>query len=142
MRVTFAGRRVKIRKGYKYQLAEDALFFTSIIGYEINTTRLSLSQDGTLIIREGYACDGPSGFTIDRKENMSASVLHDALYQLMRMGGLPHYVWPEADAEYAKQMKKCGAWNITVRMNLWGLSIMQGTYAKPKYRKRIYEYPQ
>ena len=133
---------MKIRKDYKYQLAEDALFFTSIIGYEINTTRLSLSQDGTLIIREGYACDGPSGPTIDRDENMSAAVLHDALYQLMRMGGLPFHCWAEADAEYAKQMKKCGAWDITVRINLAGLSAMKGKCAKPKYRKKVYEYPQ
>ena len=135
-------KKLRVRKNYKYQLAADTLFYTSIIGYEVATTRLSLSLDGTLIVREGYAYDGPSGPTIDRDENMSASCLHDALYQLMRMGGIPHYYWREADVEYGKQMKKCGAWNMTIRMNLWGLSIMQGKYAKPKHRKRIYEYLQ
>ena len=128
---------MKYRKGYKYQVAEDVLFFTQIRGYNIITKRIELHPDGILIIREGYACDGPSGPTVDRTENMSAAVLHDALYQLMRQELLRHLHWPEADAEYGKQMKKCGAWGITVKINLLGLKFMKGKCALPKNRKKV-----
>lgn len=35
-------------------------------------------------INAGYAWDGPSGPTIDTKTFIRASLVHDALYQLMR----------------------------------------------------------
>ena len=130
---------MKYRKGYKYQLAEDELFITKLYGYNIITKRIELHPDGSLIVREGYACDGPSGPTIDRRENMSAAVLHDALYELMRKALLLHLHWPEADAEYGKQMKKCGAWDITVAINIAGLKFMNGKCALPKNRKKVYE---
>lgn len=130
---------MKYRKGYKYQVAEDVLFHTKMLGHNIITKRIELHTNGDLIVREGYACDGPSGPTVDRNENMSAAVLHDALYQLMRMRLLKHLHWREADAEYGKQMKKCGAWGITVKINLLGLKMMGGKYAKPKNRKKVYE---
>jgi hypothetical protein len=37
-----------------------------------------------LTVEKGYAWDGPSGPVIDAKENIRASLDHDALYQLMR----------------------------------------------------------
>jgi len=130
---------MKYRKGYKYQVAEDEVFVTRLYGYNIITKRIELHPDGILIVREGYACDGPSGPTVDRAENMSAAVLHDALYQLMRMKLLKHLHWREADSEYGKQMKKCGAWDITVAINLAGLNFMKGKHALPKNRKKVYE---
>ncbi len=77
---------------YKYQLQQD---------YEIKITLkpvndivtspnpfVSLSKEGVLIIKSGYAWDGPSGPTSDTPEFMRASLIHDALYQLMRDGYL------------------------------------------------------
>ena len=132
---------MKFRKNYKYQVAEDEVFKTSILGKNIIKKRLELHPDGTLIIREGYACDGPSGPVMDRKTNMTASVLHDALYQMMREKLLPHYYWRMADVEYGRELQRCGAWDITVRLNLAGLSYMKGKYALPENRKKIYEAP-
>jgi hypothetical protein len=40
---------------------------------------------GVLTIKEGYAWDGPSGPTIDTVTGLRASLVHDALYQLIRM---------------------------------------------------------
>lgn len=77
--------KIKYRDGYKYQLAEGYLLVTSIRPHErIDTDFIILDLDGNLMIRAGYAWDGPSGPTIDSKNFMRGSLVHDALYQLMR----------------------------------------------------------
>jgi hypothetical protein len=45
---------------------------------------VALDPVGHLFIRENYAWDGPSGPTIDTPDFMRGSLVHDALYQLMR----------------------------------------------------------
>jgi len=72
--------------GFKYQLTEDYEIETGIKGYSARTPYLSLYSTGRLIINQGYAWDGPSGPAIDTKNFMRGSLVHDALYQLMRMG--------------------------------------------------------
>lgn len=79
------------RDGYKYQLVEDYEYqlgpeFPDII--EIETDYLFVSDEKVLIVKKGYAWDGPSGPTIDTKNFMRASLVHDALYQLIREGYL------------------------------------------------------
>jgi len=91
-----------------------------------------------MTIREGYASDGASGPTIDRKENLYAGFGHDGLYQLMREGLLDFRQWHRADEDYGKWMLECGAWKITVKINLKGLGLMKGKYARPENRKRVY----
>lgn len=55
---------------------------------EINTEFIWLHR-GVLHLLAGYAWDGPSGPALDTKDFMRASLVHDALYQLMREGHLP-----------------------------------------------------
>jgi len=43
-----------------------------------------LTADGLLTINKGYAWDGPSGPAIDTRNFMRGSLVHDALYQLIR----------------------------------------------------------
>jgi hypothetical protein len=45
---------------------------------------LDLRKSGILRIRKGYAWDGPSGPAIHTKSFMRGSLVHDALYQLIR----------------------------------------------------------
>jgi len=81
---------IRYRAGYKYQLDADYFIKTKIRPPEdIFTRYIILLSDGTLSIKSGYAWDGPSGPTIDTKTSMRGSLIHDALYQLMRMGLLP-----------------------------------------------------
>lgn len=103
--------------------------------------RIELNMDGTLLVREGYSFDGPSGPVIDRKTNMRGACGHDALYQLMRMGLLPHKWWPLVDDEFARWIREDGAWYITAKIDLFGLRIAGGRAALPKNRKRIHEAP-
>lgn len=77
---------ITYQSGFKYQLIEDYEIETGIKGYSARTPYLSLYSTGRLVINKGYAWDGPSGPTIDTKNFMRGSLVHDALYQLMRMG--------------------------------------------------------
>ncbi len=73
------------RADYKYQIAND--YSISILikpKSNIDTDFISLDVHGNLLVKKGYAWDGPSGPVIDNDENMRASLVHDALYQLMR----------------------------------------------------------
>lgn len=131
---------MKYRKGYKYQLAADEFYQTSFRPpKDIVTVRIELSTDGIMRIKEGYASDGPSGPTIDRKTNMRAGIGHDGEYQLMRMGLLPCEDWKTADEDYGQWMVDGGAWEITARMNMRGLGFAKGKWAKPENRKKVYE---
>ncbi len=78
---------IKYKKGYKYQLVEP---FSVGIPIKPNANISSpsdfivLTVEGQLTIKKGYAWDGPSGPTIDTLNFMRGSLVHDALYQLMR----------------------------------------------------------
>lgn len=55
------------------------------------------SIENKLLIRKGYAWDGPSGPTLDTRNFMRASLVHDALYQLIREKFLPSSMRLHAD---------------------------------------------
>ena len=48
-----------------------------------------IKPDGWLEVQGGYAWDGPSGPTFDTEDAMRGSLVHDALYQMMRESDLP-----------------------------------------------------
>lgn len=78
---------------YKYQLMEDYTINIDIKPFEnLEFNFLSLSSEGLLTMRKYYAWDGPSGPTIDTRNFMRGSLVHDALYQLMRLGSLDNKV--------------------------------------------------
>lgn len=53
--------------------------------------------DGVLMIHSKYMWDGASGPAIDTKSFMRASLVHDALYQLLRKKALPPEMRKAAD---------------------------------------------
>jgi hypothetical protein len=70
---------------YNYRLAEDYKINISIMqDSDISTDYIELTSNGRLTIKKGYAWDGPSGPTKDTKNFMRGSLVHDALYQLLR----------------------------------------------------------
>ncbi len=74
-------------KGWKYQLLDSYKIYVEIYPKtDIVTGYLHLTTGGQLIIRAGYAWDGVSGPTFDTPCTMRASLIHDALYALMRLG--------------------------------------------------------
>jgi len=81
--------RIYYKKGFKYQLTRTYTVQTSLLGYSISTRYITLTIDGLLTIHQGYCWDGPSGPSVDTKNFMRGSLIHDALYQLMREEELP-----------------------------------------------------
>jgi hypothetical protein len=51
-------------------------------------------EDRTLFIQPGYRWDGPTGPAIDTRNWMRASLVHDALCDLVRYGELPRMQLP------------------------------------------------
>ena len=69
---------------YKYVLASTATYETGIVNQGFNLPFCHIMPKGLLTILTGYAWDGPSGPTIDTPSFMRGSLIHDALYQLLR----------------------------------------------------------
>lgn len=78
---------MKYRKinGYKYELLSGYVHEGIAIPGFAQNDYITL-DNGTLLINARYAWDGPSGPTIDTKDFMRGSLVHDALYQLIREG--------------------------------------------------------
>lgn len=89
---------ISYKKGYKYQVVEE---YTTQIPIKPDSDIVSpsgfiqLTAEGKLTINKGYAWDGPSGPTIDTLNFMRGSLVHDALYQLMREKSLDKEVCRE-----------------------------------------------
>lgn len=97
------GSRIKYRDGYKYQLTEGYVDQVSIFPENhIATNFIILSPEGVLIIKNGYAWNGPSGPTFDTKNFMRGSLVHDALYQLFQEGLLSLHWREQADKELVR----------------------------------------
>lgn len=72
---------------YKYRLEKDYGINVGLYPKkDIITDYIILTIKGELFIKKGYLWDGPSGPTIDTPSSMRGSLVHDALYQLMREG--------------------------------------------------------
>lgn len=88
--------RIRYSKGYKYQMRED--YSHPWQAPDVSAGFIGI-KDNVLHIRAGYAWDGPSGPTFDTPSFMRGSLVHDALYQLIREGHLPRSAKQAADDE-------------------------------------------
>ena len=128
-------------KGLKYQLSRDVLLKTDINGYVAETNYLSLDEMGWLRIKRGYAWDGASGPTIDTKSSMRGGLVHDALYQLIRLGCLPESHRLFADRELKKTCIKDKM--LRLRANIWFFVLRKfgGPAAQEDHRRKEYTAP-
>ncbi len=112
------GDKIKYKNGFKYQLFETYSVNVGIFPEKmIHCDYIRLTKSGLLIIRKGYAWDGPSGPTYDSTDSMRGSLVHDALYQLMRLGLLPESSRAKADKILHDICTEDGM--IPVRADLW-----------------------
>jgi hypothetical protein len=131
--------QIRYRSGYKYQLVEGYTLKVSVTPEQpINTEYIKLGTDGTLVIKRGYAWDGPSGPTIDTRNFMRGSLVHDALYQLMRDAGLSKDQWrDEADLELKRICLEDGMSRIRAWWVHRGVRLGGDPSASPESRKPI-----
>ena len=124
---------IAYNSGYKYQLKETYTVRIPVIPpVAIHTEYISLETTGDLTLKEGYAWDGPSGPTIDTLTFMRGSLLHDALYQLMREGRLDHNVYREAaDRTLREICKEDGMWSVRAWWVYHGVRLFADPAADP-----------
>ena len=96
--------RIAYRSQYNYQLKADHTYQLSFAPAQtINTEFICFDIRGKITLWSGYAWDGPSGPVFHTASLMRASLIHDALYQLMREGHLDHKQYRKlADLELRK----------------------------------------
>ena len=130
-------KQIHYRKGYKYQLARDYVDNIQIFGTSIATDWISLSKTGRLVILKGYAWDGPSGPAIDSKSFMRGSLIHDALYQLMRMDLLAQGHRLAADIILRDACKEDGMWKMRAKWVYRGVRVGAASAALPSNVKKV-----
>lgn len=113
---------IKYSEGYEYMLEEDYSVQTQIKPpHFILTQFIRLDTDGRLSIIGGYCWDGPSGPTFDTKSSMRGSLIHDALYQLIRVGHLREGDQKAADKELLAALLCDGMGRL--RAQLWYAAV-------------------
>lgn len=79
---------MKYCAGYKYQLVEDEVFDTEIVGYSFKTPFYELTLIGKMKVKAGYAWNGADCFP-DIPSVMRGSLAHDCGYQMIHERYLP-----------------------------------------------------
>ena len=115
-------RAIYYSSGYKYQIRRDFSVHTEIKGFDVDTGFISLTQEGVLVGKSGYAWDGASGPTWDTKNSMRGSCAHDILYQLIRLGLIPKTYKEYADKLLHDLCTEDGMWSW--RADYWRWAVL------------------
>lgn len=129
---------ISYRGGYRFQLDHD---------YQVNIPitpdnpqpldYIDLDADGNLLIRKGYAWDGPSAPGMKIPSFMRASLVHDALYQLMRNSVLDnnhHRI--EADRLMRRMCIADGMNRAVAWLSYWAVRKFGNPAADPANKKQ------
>lgn len=137
-------RNIYFRSGYKHQLSQDYTIKTNLKPKRlIDTKFINLDLTGQLTVKEGYAWDGASGPVIDTSANLRASLVHDALYQLMRQNHLkPRSDYKDkADRLFKDLCKEDGVPSALAQFYYEGLKRFGKPSTDPKNIKDINKAP-
>lgn len=106
-------KQVLYSSGYRYKTEAISVFETGITPKIAGGNRfVHIDGTGRVEIGADYAWDGASGPAINTKNFRRGSLIHDALYQLIREGylGLEHR--PAADAVLYRTVIEDGMWQV------------------------------
>jgi hypothetical protein len=134
---------IAYKGGYKYQLKQNCAVEIEIKPEKpISTEFIELDAQGMLTIKRGYAWDGPSGPTFDTLTFMRGSLVHDALYQLMRGRHLDHNVYrATADRILQRICKQDGMWSVRAWWVYHAVRLFADPAADPADRRPIVRAP-
>ena len=135
--------RIHYRSGYKYQLAKTFNIKTNVHPVkDIATTFIELDKKGNLTVKEGYAWDGVSGPVVDTDENMRASLVHDAFYQLMRQKHIARSKHKdEVDKMFRNLCKEDGVAAPIAQLYYEALRKLGNPASDPKNEKKVKQAP-
>ena len=134
---------IRYKADYKYQLANSYKITIPIRPKsKIDTDFICLDENGVLLVKKGYAWDGPSGPVIDTDENMRASLVHDALYQLMRNKELSSRTHRKSADQLFKDICKAdGVSNLRASAYYKALRKFGKPAASPQNKKKVHRAP-
>jgi len=93
-------KKIYFKRGYKYQVSKPFRILLGVTPIEaLDLAFVRFDMGGNLLIRPGYAWNGASGPTWDTLNSMRGSLVHDVLYQLIRLGKVSNQ-----HKEYADQV--------------------------------------
>ena len=123
---------------WKYQLKFDFLCWVNVFpDKDIVTKYIELTTRGELLIRAGYAYDGPSWPAIDTENFMCSSLAHDALYQLMREGLLDRKKLRKiADEDLRRMSVEAGMSRARARVVWIAVRLFGGRATKIKAKRK------
>lgn len=90
-----------------------------------------MTVEGLLTVRAGYCWDGASGPTFDTKNTFTASLIHDALYQLMRENALERTHRERADRILYEILRSRGMSRFRAKM--WHRAVEKGAEDSAEY---------
>lgn len=90
---------------------------------DIVTEFVQLTKDGRISLKKYYCWDGASGLTVDTKSTMRTSLLHDATFQLFRLGLLDLKWFGKANDNLRDIGIEDGMYEW--RANMWHSKIVQ-----------------
>lgn len=118
-----------IEKGYKWKLEQQVDRLVDIPGDHMG--QYLILKHGALHILRGYVWDGGSGPAIDTATFMGASLVHDALYQLMREGVIDRKKYRKKADQIMRQIsKESGMSWIRRQWIYWAVRIGAGRSSK------------
>ena len=133
---------IRYKKGYKYQLHRGYTLNISIRPEKgIKTRFISLSMNSELDILQGYAWDGASGPTFDSRSSMRGSLVHDALYQLMRMDLLDRKWKSAVDILFERILIEGGMWKWRARIWYRGVAEFATDATLAENQKEVHTAP-
>lgn len=124
---------MKYKSGYRYKLEEA---YSQIVPFTITAPRqvggwVSLAVN-SLSIASGYAWDGAStGLPWTPKKWLRPSLVHDALYQLIREGQLPMERRKDADEAFYQLLRENGVNVVVATLAYWAVRLF-GNYCLRK----------
>lgn len=137
---TMLSRRVectmKYKSGYRYKLDEVYVHELSFNAFDAKQIGAWVSLvDSRLVISNGYAWDGASsGLPWTPKKWIRPSLVHDALYQLIREGQLPMERREDADMVFYQLMRENQV-NVIVAFTAYLAVRVFGNYCLRKGKK-------
>lgn len=111
------------KRGYKYQTTRDYHIKLDVVPFApIGLPFVSMDMDGATVIYGGYSWNGPSGPTWDTLDSMIGSLVHDLVYQLIRLGLIDPKYKEYADRLFHDLCTEDGM--MPLRADIWQWAVL------------------
>jgi hypothetical protein len=133
---------INYRCKYKFQLFETYCLKTDIIPPQyIENDFISLDCAGYLTIKKGYAWDGATGVLATPKSMMRSTLVHDALYQLIREKKLSHDFKTPSDVLLRDLSHQDGMLKIIAKIVFWAVQKYGNPHTDPAQDRPVVTAP-